>query len=499
MMGEASRFRFRRLCAAFAFASVLCFSCTAAKVSPDSADNYLFSTPLYPKKISGVVMGSPPAYYVPRSEDADWLSEAIAERQALRLGHMPSPNTVLYPEFGTWVMSETNRFYRWTTAVDAFGNTNVVVGFHLVTNSPPMGIMANSVGNAYSVLRARLIGGLFLFGEYLDGDEPISEEPRVAFDWGQPSAFTNVLSALVTSNFIARSFSVITMPMTNGTTSVYTNSWSFTSNLFAKVEVTNVTQAAYIDFCHPGEGPFPSFTNYNYVALAASPAAQPGVIAAMYETLGRFVRMYDAPTMTNRAPMTLSWDLDGSSSTNSPGPSYAYYWFSMSNEKSYSWNSETETYDEYLYPAASVTRTPEFISILPTRFDSNLVTTGGAERVEIEAAFAVLEFKYRFDRQTGDAPHLSWENVQYLDKAVVIPLGSYELDLSGEVALAKVNLDAQALCGTAATAAGVDSPPATPWPAAGESHMWEAKCSRVVLIYKINPTSQMEQTEGSLL
>ena len=71
----------------------------------------------------------------------------------------------------------------------------------------------------------------------------------------------------------------------------------------------------------------------------------------------------------------------------------------------------------------------------------------------IEAAFAVLEFKYRLSRQTGDVPHLSWEDVQYLDKAVVIPLASYELDLSGEVALAKVNLDAQALCGTAATAA----------------------------------------------
>lgn len=461
----------------------------AAHVWPDSAAGYIFSTPLYPGKISGVVMGSPPEYFTPRSEDADWLSEAIAERMALRNGHLPDPNTVLYPEFGIWELSETNRFYRWETAVDADGVTNVVVGFHLVTNTPPIGNTSKYVGTDYLSLVSRIFY-VISFGRFLDGDEPLSSTPRVAFDWTGASSLTNVTYSYLATNIVTNAFSTIEMPMTNGTVSVHTNAWNFTALEYVPIAVTSVVQASFVDYCHPGDKPFPAFTNFPERTLFSTPYAQPVVIGAMYETLNGLVRLHDSADTTNYSSV-ISWDSIDGYWTNSVESS-ALYRFSWSCQKSYSWNSETHTYDETLIDYASETRTPAYVAIAPTRFDSLLVTTGGAERVEIQAAFAVVEFEYRFERQTGDIPNLRFETLTNLHKAVIAPLASPVLDTSETVALARVSLDARSLCVAAATAVGVDTPPSpgqyqtTP----GDAARWETKCSKIVLIYKLNPSSK---------
>ena len=99
------------------------FPVGAASVFPAAATNYIFTTPYRPAHVRGTVMGSPPAYYIPRSEDLDWLNEAVWERLALSGSEFAAPynfgtNTVLRPEFGRWDLSETNRFYRWVTATD---------------------------------------------------------------------------------------------------------------------------------------------------------------------------------------------------------------------------------------------------------------------------------------------------------------------------------------------------------------------------------------------
>ena len=97
----------------------------AATVTPAAAAAYYFSTPLRPAHLHGEVMGSPPAYYIPRSEDFDWLRETTMEREALSsradglYAYNFGTNVVLRPEFGKWALSEANRFYRWATAVDA--------------------------------------------------------------------------------------------------------------------------------------------------------------------------------------------------------------------------------------------------------------------------------------------------------------------------------------------------------------------------------------------
>ena len=124
------------LCAGICCVCLCASAATPATVTPATANGYHFSTPVYPAHIRGVVMGDPPAYLTPRREDLDWLAEAARERIALRGGRIPNPDTHLYPEFGMWDLSATNRVHAWATAVDAVGTTNVVVGYHLVTNTP---------------------------------------------------------------------------------------------------------------------------------------------------------------------------------------------------------------------------------------------------------------------------------------------------------------------------------------------------------------------------
>lgn len=485
--------RFLIACACAVVAGV-CLTACAAGVSPSTASGYLFSKPLYPEKITGVVMGSPPAYYTARSEDADWISEAIAERQALENGRMPDANTVLYPEFGIWPLSETNRFHRWSTAVDVSGKTNVVVGFHLVTNSPPMGILSDDVGHSYQTLVSR-IAGLTRFGQFLDGAASISPDPRVAYDWNESShpAYTNVTYMFVSTNSTTNAFSVIEMPMTNGTTSVYTNSWTFTAVKYDLVPVTNAAELTYIDYCHQGDGPFPVYTNYPYMTLLSYPPARTEVIAAMYETLKGFVRLWDNASITNSAQTLILWDSTDGYRTNSTQTVGSSYWLHSSNAKSYSWNPQSQAYEEHEFPNASGYMTPTYVTIAPTRFSSQVVTTGEAARVEIEASFAVVDFEYSFQRQTGDIPNLSWESVEQCHKDVLVPIESTELDLNGMTALALSSLDAYDLCVTAANSSNVTPPPPFSQSSAarGESRRWNATCSRFILIYRLKPTTNL--------
>ena len=102
----------------------LCGGILAATVPQRSAADYYFTRPVMTNNIVGTVMGDPPAYHLPRSEDVAWLHEAYGERVALAGGE-PYGNSWTgaleevvgeAPEFGKWPLSETNRFTRWTTA-----------------------------------------------------------------------------------------------------------------------------------------------------------------------------------------------------------------------------------------------------------------------------------------------------------------------------------------------------------------------------------------------
>lgn len=122
------------------FALVASCSCNGIGVPQDSLADYYFSRPLS-TNFAGVVIGDPPAYRSLRREDIAWIREAACERSALALGYWWShsnPGRMLYPEFGHFPLSDTNRFSRYTIAREWIGDslqTNIVVGWSWVTNA----------------------------------------------------------------------------------------------------------------------------------------------------------------------------------------------------------------------------------------------------------------------------------------------------------------------------------------------------------------------------
>jgi len=231
--------------------SVLCGGVLAATVRQRSADDYYFSRPNLPSNIVGTVMGDPPAYHIPRSEDVAWLREAWAERVALA-GGSPFGNSwtgvladvvVQVPEFGKWPMSETNRFAKWTTGTFVVGSnvvTNIVVGYSVVTNkgggvdtptiqgvNPWYGLDAYLVANTNNMGT----GFLSLSNDLYITSATVHEE----------ECTTNIFDQTVWFDSWTNGTNFVSMPMTNGTTSVFTNIWRVYSPTSAVVRMTNIT------------------------------------------------------------------------------------------------------------------------------------------------------------------------------------------------------------------------------------------------------------------
>jgi len=485
----------------------------AASVTPSAATDYIFTTPLFPASIRGEVMGDPPAYYDPRGEDVDWMFEAFEERFALMDGVMPSLDTYFYPSFGTWDLSATNNFIRWSTAVNSSGKTNVVVGYSLLTNAPTFSLASQDVAALYDqiqlVLLTRRLGyetgsdtGYRIF--YLDASAELSDSARVAYDRYRAPSYTNVTSSIIYTNLVSTNLSTVVMPMTNGTVSVFTNMWSATYSFPVTNAVTNVVEACPIDYCHALTGPFPGFPNAAEFDAAVMRPKRDGVTARMYDALRAASRLADEISITNVSPPSVIYshsiydspdgqvETSGTTTNNSGfvGCSYTIYGL---NQMSYTWDSQSGQY--VVYPQMSVTesRTPVYDAEAPTRFSSDVVTTGNAARVEIEAAYAIVEFYYLAAHQVGGPTNMTWETDSYVDKIIVIPVAGASLDVSHPGALARVRLDAMALCASAASAAGVPGIPddaAEYSPQLGSSSVWNADCSGIVVIYRTKPTSK---------
>lgn len=479
----------------------------AAAVYPSSPSNYLFSTPLWPAHIRGDVMGTPPAYRVPRSEDVDWIAEAYGERAALANGEMPSRGTSTRAEFGVWPLSETNRFYRWATAVDASGVTNVVVGYNIVTNDPasPFNLNSPKIRTLYGQLDYYLGNNLLLWNPtgdgaaYLDPDATLSDVARAYKYYNAPS-FTNTYLYPKTETVTTNSTSTIEMPMTNGTVSVYTNHWSVRQYLPAYGVLTKVATARPLDFCHVGAGQFPGFTNS--MNSLGDLGFSPGVFSNLYCTLRGATRLADTAdiiTRTNYISISRQKHTDGSgsitttSATTNSDFSAAFY-FDADGRDSYSWNSEKQEWDVYDKFYVSKGASIPHEAVLETRFKSELVTTGGASRVTIEAAFAVVEFEYDKYVVVGEPPYPDTVLDVYVHNNVVIPLANFTLYCSTtNYVMASVYIDMNALCNSAASASGVPSPPENPAvyvPQNDEDTVWKAGCERIVLIYKLHPSSK---------
>ena len=479
----------------------------AASVTPSAATDYIFTTPLFPASIRGEVMGDPPAYYDARGEDVDWMFEAFEERFALISGEVPSQTTHLRPSFGKWNLSATNIFYRWSTAVDASGTTNVVVGYSLMTNAPRFSLERQDVVTLYNNLPfafwSRVLGyetgaSTDYRSRYLDGAAALATAARVAYDQYDVPLFTNVTYLVSYTNMVATNVSAIVMAMTNGTESVFTNKWTATFEFASTNAVTNVVEACPLDYCHALPGPFPGFPNAAAFDAAIMRPRRNGVTAQMYDALRAAVRLADDVSVTNLSPPQVVYshqiyedDLGrietSGTTTNSTGFAGCSYEVDGVHERTYQ--------NRVMYPhlAVSESRTPEYQAAAPTRFSSGVVTTGGTVRVEIDAAFAVVEFQYFAAHQEGDATNLTWATDSAIDKIVVVPIEGAVIDVSQDVAVARVNLDAMALCASSASAAGAPSLPedvSAYSPALGNRAQWVANCSRIVVIYSTKPSSK---------
>ena len=224
------------------FASVEVFS---DQVSQSSASDYHYSRPNLQSNIQGRVIGEVPEYDILRSEDIAWLREAYAERWALA-GNFSglSTNVSSAPIFGEWDMSlkDDKRYTGWVSATKPNGSgglsTNIVVLYKPVTN------IGEGVDSAWQ--KENTIWEKSLATIYLSEDDTAyvsdakswridhygsSSSPYVDEDWGH-TVITNIYEENVTFPAISNMISTISMPMTNGTTCVFTNTWKefYTTN-----------------------------------------------------------------------------------------------------------------------------------------------------------------------------------------------------------------------------------------------------------------------------
>ena len=480
----------------------------AASVTPSSASDYIFTTPLFPDSIRGEVMGDPPAYFDPRGEDIDWLFEAFMERHALINGRMWDPWTHTKPSFGEWPLSDTNNFYTWSTAVNASCATNIVVGYNLVTNAPRFSIGNQDVKLAYELLSDEFFwlnklgyqtGEDSGYRHYYLGDAPLLVGPRVAHDYYDSPMFTNVNHSIRTTFQTVTNVSYIVMPMTNGTSSVFTNRWTASVVHFVTNSVTNVVAATPIDYCHTNNGAFPGFPND--FTPGAYYDRRGGNLSIMYDALRCATRLAETTAFTGRTQRVRFTRSKYTSKNGSIISSYSYtnetysasYAFSADGTDGYGWNSDNQEYVRYDDFSVSEDVATPYEAVAKTRFKSDIVTTGGTVRVEIEGAFAVVELYFAKWVSDWDPPSSDSTLKESVHKLVTVPLSSYTLDTSTQEALARVYIDIKYLFREAVKVSGVPNTPENPAvyePPDDEVISWIAECHSIVLIYRTHPSSK---------
>ena len=438
-----------RLLSLTACAAALCAPAHAATVPQTSYADYIFHRPLLTNNIRGVVMGWPPAYRVIRSEDIDWLLEARNERRAIQAG-----------------------------------TTNV-----------------NDKAVRSTVRRSDFDLGTFWNGwprsdeGWLDGSVELTTA-RVPFShWGRvtTNVWTYEDTASVTNrtgNYyqeiesVSNGFSVITMPLTNGLQSVFTNRWSwyYRDKETTIVTTTNVHEWTFLDWCQSDpSAPFPG----NMVSprlnweenLIEFPTAS--AVSNAYQDLRSTSRLADINYLeTNRCVSIYSAQSNGVLSqplTNANHSlSYLLYVFSSTNGQ--------------FYGGSEMAHCTPFVAHVPTRFKSYFNTIGGLQRVELEAAYAPVSLSYYFRDRFNRAPS------EDVTTNVIIRLTSATIDASGDTMHVHVPYNARQLCSLAATA--VDLPPIPSdgvmyRPDNGETFQWECQSLGFVFIYRISPSVKL--------
>ena len=393
----------------------------AVNVPQSSAADYIFTIPTLTNHIRGIVVDvdSTNAYRVIRSEDADWIREALAERSALLLG-----------------------------SVGGVQRSDVVP----IVRRGDVPALPSDYG--YGNQSSWLYGGAPL----LDGVRLYDDLPQT----------TNVYPYVTYTNGYTNAVSYITQPMTNGTVSVFTNSWIHHRLYPVTNTVTNVHQWVSLDFCHGVDGvPFPVYSNNTRFAQLTG--SEPWIrfpslraIANAREVLHGTVRLADVDfTATNEVTRVRLQQYDNMPVTTNSAYGTPEYELSA-------WDIRGEEY-----------HVPQYTARIPTRFDSSLVTTGGVIRVSIAAVYMKAYYSFAPPVTNGNA---------------MVRLTRAWMDLSGGKLVVCVPIDLKSICSTVAVAAGY---PAVP--EAGVSYRapsdttrhWQLSVASYTIVYRISPSTKL--------
>ncbi len=408
----------------------------AVNVPQRSAADYYFVSPVLTNHIRGVVIDVTNAYGVIRSEDVDWFNEATYERISLRAGFI---------------------------------------------------VRGDGVGAP--VKRGALMSGNFWNGfprgtddGWLDPDAQLHDGVRLYSYDAAPVTSVYARAHIPVIGTTTNHLSTITMPMTNGTVSVYTNSWSWVLDTAIVETVTNIHSWTSLDYCLPeGAGIFGGLTNAPYLDTSAyTTIGRTPTVAAlsnMCERLRYTSRLADVGEWpTNRFTTVVRERINETvypPSTNS--------WGAIE----YSLSAHTQTNG---YGSAGETRSVPGVLYIYTRFDSDLCTTGGASRVAVEALYADVTFVYSYSDDRNPSADI------FIYTNAVVRLADPFLDLTGPGARVTVSYDAKAVCSAAASAAGLPAVPASGVayvPENGISIGWSVAEPVFNIIYSVTPYAKL--------
>lgn len=414
-------------------------------VPQSSASDYIFTVPAAPALIRGKVIDPDNPHGPIRYEDVAWLQEAYAERAAIASGRLPTPGS-----------NVTERVSADDYYLDPLG----------WQDHDSLGI------------------------SWLDGDAHLPAVTGLRLGVGSRTT-TNTYWQTVYTNAATNAFSVITKPLTNGTVTVYTNSWrigsptqgvwDFGYRLPAVEPVTNVHAWTTIDWCNAdGDKPFPVYTNTPSRAWGRYDFTWerwPSVRAVAHDLaiLRGTSRLADEDlSWTNVITITNVRDDDGAPKSTS---TYTTSSPRFAENNAHTWG-QIAGYGQGAYVHVDV----------PTRFDSALVTTRGAVRVAVEATFATFTVSMTHSIGTNQVERLYSYGVVRIDNGT--------LDMSGDRAWCGVDLSPVGICVLACQAGGVTIPfvseedrTASP----NEQYSWSCTINSITLLYRITPATRLPE------
>lgn len=434
----------RRAISIFAAAAFgLAFSAT---VPQQSASDYYFSRPNLPSNITGRVMGAPPAYSVMRSEDVAWLREAYCERAALlsRQWTGLASNAVLRAEYGKWPLSETNRFYRWTTAAEPTADgglaTNVIVGYNWTTNLGS-GVDSATI-RAFTFDDAGIGNVLAQPDGWLSTDASIYRSAAADVTVLALTDVTNVWRRATVTNFWTNATCRIEMQMTNGTVSVFTNAWLALAPATNETVVTNVRARTYVDLVF-SDGVAGCYTNAAPNGGRWSGTYRAAVVTNLYTWLDGMCRLGDAAVITNRFRFDrYEWyNGDTGTTTNAPSPAGGasfYYTASRIAGRTAGEPAWENVLGEDYYP---MPESGQFS--FAVGWPTNAILAGGHQRIASARLWAVAQIGYERNASAGSASTPTVYDNFSTNYVAVVLIGSAVVDASGfPIFTAAVNLRA---------------------------------------------------------